>query len=89
MPPKAKYNKVAVPMEEEPLKKKCKYDHNENTNQTIKFKGRNIIINDNKLQGSKTNKSKFFELYEIGDLIAEGGNGAVFKGKPLAVSNCF
>ena len=64
----------------EPLRKKRKYDHNEITRQTLKLKEGNITINDNLLKKSSTDK-KFFEKYEIGQLIAEGGHGAVFKGK--------
>ena len=81
MVPTAKNNKRAASMEVEPLMKKYKYGNNEITSQTLKLEKRNITINENELLDSRTNKKKFFEEYEFGELIAEGGNGAVFKGK--------
>ena len=50
------------------------------TYQNPMLEGGDITINDNQLQCSSSNK-KFHEEYKIEELIAQGGNGTVFKGK--------
>ena len=83
---KPKNNKVAFSMgvplsriKTKLLKRKSKYDQKKTTSKTLKLAQGSITINDNRLQRSSSNK-KFFEKYEIGKLIAEGGNGSVFTG---------
>ena len=48
--------------------------------QTLKIEEREITIDDKQLENSSTD-NKFFSKYEIGELIKEGGSGAVFKGE--------
>ena len=50
------------------------------TSQTWKIKRGEITIDDKQLKNSSTKKN-FFSKYEIGDILKEGGNGIVFKGK--------
>ena len=50
------------------------------TSQTFKTKRGEFTIDDKQLKNSSTNKN-FFSKYEIGDILKEGGNGIVFKGK--------
>ena len=49
------------------------------TSQTLNTKHGKITIDDKQLKKSSTKKN-FFSKYEVGKLIKEGGNGAVFKG---------
>ena len=48
--------------------------------QTLKFEDREVTVDDKQLKNSST-ENKFFSKYEIGELIKEGGEGAVFKGE--------
>ena len=50
------------------------------TSQTWKIKRGEITIDDKQLKNSSTKKN-FFSKYEIGDILKEGGNGIVFRGK--------
>ena len=50
------------------------------TSQTFKTKSGEVTIDDKQLKNSSTKKN-FFSKYEIGNILKEGGNGIVFKGK--------
>ena len=50
------------------------------TSQTLKTKRGKITIDDKQLKKSSTKRS-FFSKYEVGEILKEGGSGAVFKGK--------
>ena len=50
------------------------------TSQTFKTKHGEITIEDKQLKNSSTKKN-LFSKYEIVDILKEGGNGIVFKGK--------
>ena len=50
------------------------------TSQTLKIKRGEITIDDKQLKNSSTKRS-FFSKYEFREVLKEGGNGAVFKGK--------
>ena len=67
------------------LRKTTENKPNKTTKQTLKLKDAKVTINDKQLKRSST-KMAFFKKYEIGDLIKEGGNGAVFKGKKIKIN---
>ena len=50
------------------------------SSQTLKIEDGEVTIDDKRLKNSST-ENKFFSKYEIGELIKEGGSGAVFKGE--------
>ena len=52
----------------------------DSSSQTLKFEDREVTVDDKQLKNSST-ENKFFSKYEIGELIKEGGEGAVFKGE--------
>ena len=54
------------------------------TSQILKAKRGEITIDDKQLKNSSTKKS-LFSKYEIGDILNEGGNGIVFKGKYISI----
>ena len=64
------------------MQRTTKMNDTEIAHQILEFRGEIISINDCQLHCSSTNK-KFFEEYQIGELIAEGGNGAVYKGTKI------
>ena len=57
---------------------------NKASSQTLKTKRGVITIDDKQLKNSSTKKN-FFCKYEIGDILKEGGNGIVFKGKYISI----
>ena len=72
-------------------KRKLKKDVNElntATSQTFKTKHGETTIDDKQLKNSST-KKHFFSKYEIGDILKEGGNGIVFKGKYTSIDQGF
>ena len=72
-------------------KRKLKKDVNElnkATSQTFKTKRGEITIDDKQLKKSSTKKN-IFSKYEIGDILKEGGNGIVFKGKYISIDQGF
>ena len=52
----------------------------DSSSQTLKFEDREVTVDDKQLKNSST-ENMFFSKYEIGELIKEGGEGAVFKGE--------
>ena len=91
---KDKTNKVINKTIKVSLKTKCtkkrilEKDVNESnkvSSQTLKTKRGVITIDDKQLKNSST-KNKFFSKYVIRDILKEGGNAFVFKGKYISIN---
>ena len=83
-----KTTKVAFKAKRTKKRKLEKYvnELNLSFSQTFKTKLGEITIDDKQLKNSSTKKN-FFSKYEIGDILKEGCNGTVFKGKYIRIDH--